>query len=170
MGIENVEYTNSTAHALQIVKSDDRKNIAALAGHEAAALYQLQVIAKDIADQNQNYSRFIILAQNSQAVHQSLPCKTTIMLATAQHAGALVDALLIFQNHGVNLTKLESRPILGNPWEEMFYIDLEGNQAEEEVATAIDELKQSCRYLKVLGSYPSSERKATQVKSDEKPE
>ncbi len=167
MGIKNVEYTNSTAHALHIVKSDNRQNIAAIAGHETAALYQLQVIAKDIADQNQNYSRFIILAPNPQAVHQSLPCKTTLMLATAQHAGALVDALLVFQQHGVNLTKLESRPILGNPWEEMFYIDLAGNQTEQEIAKAIDELKQSCRYLKVLGSYPSSERKATQVKSEE---
>jgi len=165
LGIKQVEYTNSTAHALQIVKSDERKNIAAIAGHQGAALYQLQVIAKNIADQKQNFSRFIILARDSQTVHLSLPCKTTLMLATAQHAGALVDALLIFRQHGVNLTKLESRPILGNPWEEMFYIDLEGNQAEQEVAEAIDELKRSCRYLKVLGSYPSSERKVTQIKS-----
>ena len=163
LGIKNVEYTNSTAHALQIVQSDGRKNIAAIAGHEGAALYNLQVVATDLADQKQNYSRFMILAQQPQAVHQSLPCKTTIMLATRQHAGALVDALLVFQSHHINLTKLESRPILGNPWEEMFYIDLEGNQAEQQVAQAIDELKQSCRYIKVLGSYPSSERKATQV-------
>jgi len=162
LGIEHVEYTNSTAHALEIVKSDKRKNIAALAGHEGAALYQLQVIAKDIADQKQNFSRFLILAREPQGVHPSLPTKTTLVLATAQHSGALVDALMIFQQHGVNLTKLESRPILGNPWEEMFYVDLEGNQAEQEVAKAIDELKQSCRYLKVLGSYPSSDRKSSQ--------
>ena len=168
MGIKNVEYTNSTAHALEIVQSDERKNIAAIAGHQGAALYQLQVIATDIADQKQNYSRFMILAQEAQAVHESLPCKTTLMIATRQHAGALVDALLVFQNHGINLTKLESRPILGNPWEEMFYIDLEGNQAEQSVAEAIDEIKQSCRYIKVLGSYPSAERKATQVGSGDK--
>ncbi len=168
LGIKNVEYTNSSAHALKIVQSDERKNIAAIAGHQGAALYQLQVIATDIADQKQNYSRFVILAQEAQAVHESLPCKTTLMMATRQHAGALVDALLVFQNHGINLTKLESRPILGNPWEEMFYIDLDGNQAEQGVAEAIDELKQSCRYIKVLGSYPSAERKATQVGSGDK--
>jgi len=167
MGINNVEYTNSTAHALQTVQQDDRKNIAALAGHEGAALYQLQVIATDLADQKHNFSRFMVLAQEPQAVHKSLPCKTTLMLATRQKAGALVNALMVFQNHGINLTKLESRPILGNPWEEMFYIDLEGNQAEQKVAEAIDELKQSCRYFKVLGSYPSAERKATQVVSNE---
>ncbi|MCP3675947.1 MAG: prephenate dehydratase, partial [Gammaproteobacteria bacterium] len=151
LGIKKIEYTHSTAHALETVQSDERKNIAAIAGHQGAALYQLQVIATDIADQKQNYSRFMILAQEAQAVHESLSCKTTLMIATRQHAGALVDALLVFQNHGINLTKLESRPILGNPWEEMFYIDLDGNQAEQGVAEAIDELKQSCRYIKVLG-------------------
>jgi len=165
MGIEQVEYTNSTAHALQDVKSDQRNNIAAIAGHQGAALYQLQVIATDIADQKGNYSRFMILAKEPRVVHQSLPCKTTLMLATRQTPGALVDALMIFQNHSINLTKLESRPILGNPWEEMFYIDLDGNIAEQQVAEAIDELKQSCRYVKILGSYPSSERKETQIAS-----
>lgn len=163
IGIQQIEYTHSTAHALQIVQSDRRNNIAAIAGHDGAALYQLQVIATDLADQKQNYSRFIVLARQPQAVHQSLSCKTTLMLATRQQPGALVDALMVFQNFGINLTKLESRPILGNPWEEMFYIDLQGNQADQPVAEAIDQLRQSCRYIKVLGSYPASETEATQV-------
>ncbi|PCJ47143.1 MAG: prephenate dehydratase [Gammaproteobacteria bacterium] len=166
MGIEKVEFTNSTAHALQIVKSDDRTNIAALAGHQGAAVYKLQVVATDVADQKDNFSRFLVLAREPQAVHQSLACKTTLMLATQQQPGALVEALLVFQNFGINLTKLESRPILGNPWEEMFYIDLQGNQAEEKVAQAIDKLSQTCRHIKILGSYPSAERKATQVVVD----
>jgi chorismate mutase/prephenate dehydratase len=163
MGIENVEYTNSTAHALQIVKSDGRKNIAALAGHQGAAVYELQVVATDIADQKDNFSRFLVLAKKPKIVHQSLPCKTTLMIATQQQPGALVEALLVFQSFGINLTKLESRPILGNPWEELFYIDLEGNQSEDRVTQAIDKLKENCRTIKVLGSYPSAERKATQV-------
>ena len=163
MGIDGVEYTNSTDHALQIIQTDERRNIAAIAGHEGASIYQLQVTATDLADQKENYSRFMVLAKEAQTVHQSLPCKTTIMLATKQQSGALVDALLIFQKHHINLTKLESRPILGNPWEEMFYIDIDGNQAEPNVAEAVNELNQTCRYFKVLGSYPSSERKATQL-------
>ena len=88
------------------------------------------------------------------------------MLATKQQSGALVDALLIFQKHNINLSKLQSRPILGNPWEEMFYIDMQGNQSEPNVAEAMNELSQTCRYFKVLGSYPSSERKATQLNAD----
>ncbi len=163
LGIEHVEYTNSTAHALLLVQGDERKNIAALAGHEAAAIYQLQVVATDLADQKHNFSRFIVLSREPQAVHQSLPCKTSIMFATRQEPGALVNALSIFQTHGINLSKLESRPILGNPWEEMFYIDLEGNQAEPRVAEAINELNEKCRTVKVLGSYPSSQRKQTKI-------
>ena len=163
MGIENVEYVNSTGHALQLVKDDNRKNIAALAGHSSAAVYNLQVLATDIADQKDNYSRFLVLAPEPQAVHESLPCKTTLMMATRQKAGALVDALTVFQSYHINLTKLESRPIIGNPWEEMFYIDLDGNISQQSVAEAIDQLTQMCRYVKVLGSYPSAEREVTSV-------
>jgi len=167
MGINKVEYTNSTAHALALVQGDERTNIAALAGHEAAAIYQLQVIATDLADQKHNYSRFIVLSKEPQSVHASVPCKTSIMFATRQEPGALVDALAIFQEHALNLTKLESRPIIGNPWEEMFYIDLDGNQSEQNVAEAINALRNKCRTVKVLGSYPASERKQTQVNTSE---
>ncbi len=163
MGIEHSELVNSTAHALQLVSSDKRRNIAALAGHETAALYKLHVLMKDMADQAGNYSRFVVLAQQAQTVHDSLPAKTTIMLATGQHAGALVDALSVFQRYEINLTKLESRPILGNPWEEMFYIDMDGNIREQSVAQAIDDLTQICRFVKVLGSYPSAKRETTKV-------
>jgi chorismate mutase/prephenate dehydratase len=163
LGITQAEFVNSTAHALQLVQGDERTNIAAIAGHETAALYNLKVLAKDLADQAGNFSRFVVLAAHPQPVHQSLPCKTTLMLATKQKAGALVDALTVFQTYGINLTKLESRPIIGNPWEEMFYIDLDGNIADQPVAEAIDQLTQMCRFVKVLGSYPSADRETTQV-------
>lgn len=162
-GIERAELVNSTAHALQLVQSDTRTNIAALAGHEAAAIYNLHVLAKDMADQSGNFSRFVVLAPQAQVVHKSLPCKTTLMMATKQKAGALVDALTVFQRYHINLTKLESRPIIGNPWEEMFYIDLDGNISDQAVAQAIDELTQMCRFVKILGSYPSAKRESTQV-------
>jgi len=58
---------------------------------------------------------------------------------------------------------LESRPIIGNPWEEMFYIDLDGNISDQPVAEAIDQLTQMCRFVKVLGSYPSADRETTSV-------
>jgi chorismate mutase/prephenate dehydratase len=163
MAIANTEFINSTAHALQLVKADTRNNIAALAGHETAAVYNLEVLATDMADQKGNYSRFLVLAAEPQPVHSSLPCKTTLMMATKQKAGALVDALTVFQEYDINLTKLESRPIIGNPWEEMFYVDLDGNITEQAVAEAIDKLNQMCRFVKVLGSYPSADREATQV-------
>lgn len=166
MGIENIEYINSTAHALQQVADDERPNVAALAGHQSAALFDLMVLATDMADQNENFSRFVVLAPEPRPVHSSLPCKTTLMVATKQKAGALVDALMVFQEYQINLTKLESRPIIGNPWEEMFYIDLEGNISEQNVTEAIDKLSQMCRFVKVLGSYPSANRQVTEVSSN----
>ena len=68
------------------------------------------------------------------------------MMATGQKPGSLVDALVIFKDHGVNMSKLESRPVQGNPWEEMFYIDFEGNIADPAITEAIDELTTNFRY------------------------
>src|SRR5699024_2134971 len=79
------------------------------------------------------------------------------VMATSQEPGSLMDALSVFRDRGLNLTKLESRPILGNPWEEMFYVDVQGNIADEHVESALEALSQSTRFLKVLGSYPSQD-------------
>jgi chorismate mutase/prephenate dehydratase len=80
-----------------------------------------------------------------------------------QTPGALVDALSILKTHHINMTKLESRPITGNPWEEMFYLDVEGNLEDGPMLNAIDELRRSTRFLKVLGCYPSEEISPTRV-------
>jgi chorismate mutase/prephenate dehydratase len=78
-------------------------------------------------------------------------------MATAHTAGALVEGLMIFRKYNINLTKLESRPIIGNPWEEMFYLDFEGNLSDKNVQKAIQELTPFTRFLKILGSYPSKD-------------
>ena len=77
--------------------------------------------------------------------------------------GALVEALLILKQNQINMTKLESRPITGNPWEEMFYIDVEGNIKDGPMQNALEELKATTRYFKVLGCYPSEEISPTKV-------
>ena len=84
-------------------------------------------------------------------------------MSTGQRPGSLLKALQVFHAHDINLTKLESRPILGNPWEEMFYVDMEGNIAEERVSQALDELTRSARFIKVLGSYPMRDQSRTRV-------
>ena len=92
-----------------------------------------------------------------------VPAKTTFVMSTVQKPGALVEALLILKQNNINMTKLESRPIHGNPWEEMFYIDVEGNTQDGPMQKAVDELKKITRYVKVLGCYPSEEISPTKV-------
>lgn len=154
--IEPVPYMD-TAAAVKMVATSPRMDIAAIASEEAARLHGLRVLEHDIASQKENYTRFLIVARNPRRVDPRIPSKTSLVMATSQRPGALMDALSVFRDRGLNLTKLESRPILGNPWEEMFYVDVQGNIDDEHVASALEALSQSTRFLKVLGSYPSED-------------
>ena len=78
-------------------------------------------------------------------------------MATAQKPGSLVEALSVFRDLGINMTKLQSRPILGNPWEEMFYVDFLGNAADEKVQKLMEGLVKHVRYIRMLGCYPSKD-------------
>ncbi len=157
-----VEFHTDTAEAVTKVRDDGDPSQAAIASEQAAAMYGLAVLRKGIANQRENYTRFLVAARSPRTVDPRIPCKTSLVMATAQKPGALVEALLVFREAGINLTKLESRPILGNPWEEMFYLDFSGSVAEERVQRALDELTRSTRFLKVLGSYPSQELPPTE--------
>lgn len=84
-----------------------------------------------------------------------IPAKTTLTMSTAQKAGSLVECLLVLRNLNINMTKLESRPVIGNPWEEMFYVDVEENLKSEVMQEALEELTRLTRFIKVLGCYPS---------------
>ena len=88
-------------------------------------------------------------------VSDQVPAKTTLLMATGQQAGALVEALLVLRNHNLIMTRLESRPIHGNPWEEMFYLDIQANLESAEMQKALKELGEITRSMKVLGCYPS---------------
>lgn len=136
---------------------------AAIASQEAAEMFGLKVIAHDIANQESNYTRYLIVAKSPVRVDARIPAKTSIVMNTLNKPGALVDALTVFREHGINLTKLESRPIPSNNWEEMFYIDFMGNLEESEVKAAIKELVKQVRFTKVLGCYPSCDIENTEV-------
>lgn len=100
--------------------------VAALGSEAGGALYGLQVLERNLANQTQNITRFVVLARKAINVSDG-PGETTLLMATGQQAGALVEALLVLRNHNLIMTKLESRPIHGNPWEEMFYLDVQAN-------------------------------------------
>ena len=150
-----INYTESTAAAMEIVANLNDPSVAALGSEAGGQLYQLQALDRQLANQSQNITRFIVLSRKPVNVSHQVPAKTTLLLATGQQAGALVDALLILRQHNIVMTKLESRPINGNPWEEMFYIDVQANSSEPAMQAALQQLTELTRYVKVLGSYPS---------------
>jgi chorismate mutase/prephenate dehydratase len=159
-----VQYWNDTAESALKVSDDGDPTQAAIASAEAVVLYGLTVNMRGIANQSENFTRFVVIASKPCEVDRRVPCKTSIVMATGQQAGALVEALLVFRSRGINLAKLESRPILGNPWEEMFYIDFDGNTADECVQAALDELARTTRFVRVLGCYPSEDLPPTPVR------
>jgi len=150
-----IEYTESTAAAMEKVAAMNSPKVAALGSEAGGELYNLQVLQRNLANQHQNITRFIVLARKPIEVSLQVPAKTTLIMATGQQAGALVEALLVLRQHNLTMSKLESRPINGNPWEEMFYIDFQGNLRSDEVQQALRELTPITRSLKVLGCYPS---------------
>lgn len=158
-----VEYFADTAMSVQKISEEKNPYFVAIASEEAANLYGLKILKTDIANQPDNYTRFLIAARKPQTVDPRIPSKTSIVMATSHTPGSLVDALSVFRKFKVNLTKLESRPILGNPWEEMFYLDFEGNIADENIKKVMDELGHYTRFIKVLGSYPSQDLEKTKL-------
>ena len=150
-----IVYCDSTSSAMETVAKLNQPNIAAMGNKDGGELYGLQVLEHNFANQKENITRFIVLAREPIEVSEQIPAKTTILMKTGQQAGALVDALSVLRNHNIVMTKLESRPIHGTPWEEMFYIDLQGNVHDYEMQIALKELAAITLYTKVLGCYPS---------------
>lgn len=153
-------YTD-TAMAVKKVKDEGDPTAAAIASEEAGRRYGLKVLRRNIEDQANNYTRFLVLAKKPSRVDVRIPCKTSIVMATPHEEGALLKALNLLHSHKINLTKLESRPIPGMPFQYLFYIDFEGNMADGRVAGAIEKLRSETTSLKVLGCYPAQHRSKT---------
>ena len=158
-----LEYCSSSAEAMEKVNQSTDNSAAAIGSTEGGALYQLESIESGLANQKINQSRFIVVARKAVAVPEQLPAKTTLIMATGQKAGALVEALLVLKAHQLNMSKLESRPIPGTPWEEMFYVDVFANLNDYAMTRALEELNKITKFIKVLGCYPSEDIEPTQV-------
>lgn len=165
LGNVDVIYCETTSHAMEKAAQAGGQ-AAAIASREAGALWGLFEIKSDLANQRQNHTRFIVVARTPAQVPQMMPAKTTLIMSVDQKPGALVDALLVFRDSGINMLKLESRPLHGNPWEELFYIDLLGNIRDQSMVDAIDMLARRTRFLKVLGCYPSEDVIPTEVPAE----
>ena len=150
-----------SAMAVKKVKEENNPELAAIASEEAGRIYGLKVLRRNIENQQNNFTRFLVLAKKPSTVDLRIPCKTSLIIATSHEEGALLKALSLLHDYKINLSKLESRPIPGMPFQYLFYIDFEGNMAEERVAEAIGKLRSATTSLKVLGSYPAQSRSKT---------
>jgi chorismate mutase/prephenate dehydratase len=159
----SIEYVTDSALAVKCVKEGKDPSVAAIASTDTAPLFGLAVLSDTIANHTESFTRYVILSRSPITVDSRVPSKTSIVLHTTNQPGALVEALSVFQEHGINLTKLESRPVPGNSWEEMFYIDFAGNLGDENVKGVLGELTRKARFIKVLGCYPRCDIEATEV-------
>ncbi|PKF54959.1 chorismate mutase [Alteromonadales bacterium alter-6D02] len=157
------EFCDSTAAAMEMVQELNKGNVAVIGSQEGGQLYGLESIKSNIANQKENHSRFIVVSRKAVEVAVQIPAKTTFIMSTQQQSGALVDALLVLKNNNINMTKLESRPIQGNPWEEMFYIDVDANLHSPAMQSALTELGSITKQIKVLGCYPTEHITATKI-------
>ena len=163
----SIEFCNDSAIGAKLVHTAGNKLHAAIASTEAAEMFGLSVLQRNVANQEDNFTRFIVIAKHPHKVDARITSKTSIVMHTLNKPGALVEALLVFKEREINLTKLESRPIPGNSWEEMFYIDFLGNLDSDPVKATLADLTKLVRFIKVLGCFPACDVEPTVVERPE---
>jgi chorismate mutase/prephenate dehydratase len=144
--------TYDTAGSVKMLKEKGLTNSAAIASERAAKLYEMEILAREIADNPENYTRFFILSRTDSA--PTGKDKTSIIFSAAHEPGSLYHALGEFAKREINLTKIESRPTKHTPWEYNFYLDFDGHRSEKRCQDALKALEKYAVFVKILGSYP----------------
>ncbi|CAD6513830.1 Prephenate dehydratase [metagenome] len=146
--------TYDTAGSVKIIKELNKKNIACIASRDASEIYKVPVIAEKIANNSNNYTRFLILAKNNK--EETGKDKTSIIFSIKHEPGSLHRIIENFYNYKVNLTKIESRPTKTNTWEYNFYVDFEGHAKNPRISQMLEKINHETLFMKVLGSYPAA--------------
>ena len=150
-----VEAVYDTAGGAKLVSEQKLSGAAALASRRAADVFGLEVLQEAVQDFEYNITRFAIIGGVSPADAN----KTTIVFALPSTPGALFKALSVFALRDINLTKLESRPMRGRPWEYLFYVELDARRDDLGCARAFTHLAEFAKWTRILGSYKGAERK-----------
>jgi len=148
-GIERIA-VSSNAEAARLASEDSAG--AAIAGETAAEIYKLNILVSNIEDDPDNTTRFLIIG--NQRVEASGQDKTSLILSVNNQSGALQKLLLPFQQNGISMTKIESRPSRRGMWDYVFFVDVDGHRDDNHVKKALDQLQANSALLKILGSYP----------------
>lgn len=148
-----------TAGSVKMVMEEGLKDAAAIASAVSSGIYGARILKKSIEDDRENHTRFFLLRR---AGEKPLPpvgpakkgWKTSLVFTTKNQAGSLFKALSAFALRDLSLTKIESRPLRGRPWEYLFYVDFLGRLEEERVKRALGHLEELADMLRVFGCYP----------------
>ena len=141
-----------TAGSVKIIKEKQLLNVAAIASEKAANLYNMKIVAHDIADNPANYTRFLVLAHEDTA--PTGDDKTSIIFSAKHAPGTLYNTIGEFASRNINLTRIESRPTKTTAWQYNFYIDFEGHRTEKRCTEALHEIEKHVTFIKLIGSYP----------------
>lgn len=146
---------SSTSEGARRCKGEPRS--AAIAGELAAEVNGLKIWNRNIQDVEKNMTRFLIMSREMPAPTRR--DRTSLLFAVSHKVGALNQILQLFSDHGLNLDKIESRPVAHKPWEYLFFVDVKGHCRQDPLKEALREIEQNTLWLKVLGSYPRSNKK-----------
>jgi prephenate dehydratase len=157
--IEKVPFYD-TAGSVKMIMEEGLKDAGGIASSLAAEVYGAKILKRSIEDDRQNYTRFFLLRRPESArrkppkANPSRGWKTSLVFSTRNIPGALFRALSAFALRDLNLTKIESRPLRGRPWEYLFYLDFLGQVDEPKCQNALNHLSELADFLRVLGCYP----------------
>jgi prephenate dehydratase len=146
-----IEAVHDTAAAARFIRERRQHDAAAIASEQAARVYSLQILKRNVESDHRNYTRFIALSHKPVKPHGMV--KTSLVFAVKNNPGALFKALAVFALRDINLLKVESRPLIGKPWEYLFYLDVEGSPKSDPLRQALNHLKEICTLVRVFGSY-----------------
>ncbi len=141
-----------TAGSVRHIMQSKQDDVAAIASRQAARHYGANILQEGIEDREESYTRFWLIRRHGSAPKEEAPTKLSLAFLLENRPGALLQALNSFAARGLNLTKIESRPMTGRPWEYMFYADIAipGNEVAD---AALEDLRKLCRTVKELGRY-----------------
>ena len=142
--------TNTAIGGKYIAAKGENKN-ACIANMKTKEVYDLEVLKKNINNEEENYTRFFVISNEDTVIDGS--DKISIITSANNESGALIELLQIFYEYGLNMVNLKSRPRVNKPWEYYFYIDFEGNMADEKVQMALEKIREKSNYLQILGNY-----------------
>jgi prephenate dehydratase len=150
--VEKVSFYD-TAGSVKFIRDRHMTTAAAVASADAAKMYGMKILKRNIEDDRENFTRFLALSRRGRFAHGG--AKTSLVFSLKNEPGALFKALAVFALRDINLTKIESRPIQGRKWEYLFYVDLQSDIRSRQCSNALRHLREMTAYLKVLGSYPT---------------